>query len=109
MTPGRLVEPLDEVEHGHAGLGLGAEAAAIEQLALKGGEECLGQRVVVGVADRSRAGADAGFAASHPKRQRGVLAGPGLLWRTTPAGFLMVTAMPTTSRTSCVRRSFAIA
>jgi hypothetical protein len=33
------------VEHGHAGLGLGAEAAPVQQLALERGEERLGQRV----------------------------------------------------------------
>ena len=58
MAPGWVVEALDEVEHGHAGIGLGAKAAPIEQFALERGEERLGQRVVVGIADRSGAGAD---------------------------------------------------
>jgi hypothetical protein len=36
-----------------ASVGLGAEAAAVEQLALEGREERLGHGVVMGVADRA--------------------------------------------------------
>ncbi len=41
----RVVPALDEVEDGHPGLGLGREAAAVEQLAFEGGEEALTERV----------------------------------------------------------------
>ena len=40
-----VVERLDEVEDGHAGLGVGPPAGAIDQLALEGGEEGLGEGV----------------------------------------------------------------
>jgi hypothetical protein len=51
-----VVPALDELEHGHAGLGLGFEAAAGEQLALERGEEALAHRVVEAVADRTHRG-----------------------------------------------------
>src|SRR5918992_1506662 len=51
VPPARVVEALDEVEDGHAGLGMGAELLAVEQLALQGGKETLGHGVVVGVPD----------------------------------------------------------
>jgi len=53
VAPARVVEALDEVEDGHPGLGLGAEALTVEQLALERGEEALAECVVVRIADRS--------------------------------------------------------
>ena len=73
MPPVRVVPALDEVEDGHAGLGLGREAAAIEQLTLERGEEALAEGVVVGVAHVAHGGPDAGFAAAEAKGDRGVL------------------------------------
>ncbi len=75
MAPGRVVEAFDEGEHRHPGLGLGPEAAAVEQLSLEGGEECLGHGVVVGVADRAGGGAHAHFFASEAEGQRRILGG----------------------------------
>jgi len=49
MAPARTVPALDEVEHRRAGVRLGGEALAIEELALKGREEALAAGVVVGV------------------------------------------------------------
>src|SRR5215471_18980179 len=41
----RVVPPLDEVEDGDARLGRGGEAAAVEELALEGGEEALAEGI----------------------------------------------------------------
>ena len=46
MPAARVIPALDEAEDGHPGLGLGAEAAAVEQLALERGEEALAQRII---------------------------------------------------------------
>ena len=56
MPAMRVVEALDEVEHGEARLDLRAEAGPIEELALERGEETLTQRVVVAIADRAHRG-----------------------------------------------------
>jgi hypothetical protein len=53
MAALRVVPALDEVEDGHPGLGLGAEAVAVEQLALERREEALAQGIVVAVAYRA--------------------------------------------------------
>jgi hypothetical protein len=47
----RVIPPLNEVEDCHAGLGLGLEAAAVEQFAFEGGEETFAHGVVEAVAD----------------------------------------------------------
>lgn len=70
MAPDWVVKALDEGEHRHPRLSLGAEAAAVEQLALEGGEEGLGHGVVIGVTDRAGGGADARFFASEATDQR---------------------------------------
>src|SRR3989338_9306715 len=74
MAAARIVETLDEVEDGHAGLGLGPEAAAVEQLALEGCEEALTHRVIEAVSDRAHRGADARLATAEAEGDRGVLA-----------------------------------
>src|SRR5690606_27066068 len=74
VAPARVVEALDVVEDGGPGLGRIAEGMPIEQLALERGEEALGERVVVAVADRAHGGLDAGFAAACSEGDRGVLA-----------------------------------
>ena len=56
VTSMRVVPSLDEVEDGHSGLGLVAEAVLVEELALEGGGEALAERVVVGVADGAHGG-----------------------------------------------------
>ena len=72
MPPVRVIPALDEVEDSHPGLGLGGEAAAVQQLALEGGEEALTAGIVVGVAHAPHGRADAGLAAAEPKGDRGV-------------------------------------
>jgi len=42
----RVVPSLDEIEHRHAGLDLGLEPAAVEQLAFERGEEALAHGIV---------------------------------------------------------------
>ena len=61
----RVVPSLDEVEDGHSGLGLVLEAVLFEELALEGGEEALGERVVVGVPDGADGGTRPGMLASE--------------------------------------------
>jgi hypothetical protein len=48
----RIVPAFDEAEDGEPGLGLSPEAPPIDELAFHGGEETLGQSVVVGITDR---------------------------------------------------------
>ena len=74
MPPSRIVEALDEVEDPDPRLALGAEADAIEQLALERGEEALTHCIVVAVAHRSHRRLDAGLATPQPERDRRVLA-----------------------------------
>src|SRR5437762_1673732 len=64
----------DEVEESEARVGLGAEAFAIEQLALERREEALTHGVVVGVAHTAHRRADAGLAAAPAEGERRVLA-----------------------------------
>jgi len=72
-TPG-IVPAFDEVEDGEARVGLGAEAFAIEQLALERREEALTHGVVVGVAHTAHRRADAGLATAPAEGERRVLA-----------------------------------
>ena len=74
MPPTRIVPALDEVEDGEARLGRCREPLPIEQLALKGREEALAERVVVGIAHRAHRGPDTGLATAEPERDRCVLA-----------------------------------
>ncbi len=60
----RVVPSFDPLEDGHLRLGLGSEPSTVEQLALEGGEEALGHRIVVGIADRAHPGHDARFPAA---------------------------------------------
>jgi hypothetical protein len=53
MTPARVVEALDEFEHGGPRLGLRLEPALVEKLAFQRGEEALAHGIVVGVSDRA--------------------------------------------------------
>src|SRR5260370_25969935 len=78
MPAVRVVTALDEVEDGHPGLGLGGEAAPVQQLALEGGEEALTEGVVIGVAHAAHGRADTGLATAEPKGERGVL--PEVKW-----------------------------
>src|SRR5258708_28580544 len=73
MPPVRVVPAFDEVEDGHAGLDLGREATAVQQLALEGRKEALAEGIVVGVAHAPHGRPDARLAAAEPKGDRGVL------------------------------------
>src|SRR5256885_8827523 len=72
VTAPRVVPALDVLEDGHPSLGLGLEGATVDELALEAGEEAFTQGVV-GVADGSHRGPDAGLATSLPEGYRGVL------------------------------------
>ena len=67
MLPMRIVPALDEVEDGHSGVGLGREAATVQQFALEGGEEALTEGVVVGVPHAPHGRSDARLAAAEPE------------------------------------------
>jgi hypothetical protein len=47
VTPDQVVEAFDEGEHRHPGLGLGSEAAPVQEFALEGGEEGFRHGVVI--------------------------------------------------------------
>ena len=57
-APG-VVPTLNPGEDSHAGLRLGLEAVALDELGLQAGEEALGHRVVVGIAHGAHRGANA--------------------------------------------------
>ncbi len=65
MSAARIVPAYDELEAGHASLGLGAEFTPFEQLAFERGEEALAHGVVVGIADGPNRRADAGILAAQ--------------------------------------------
>jgi hypothetical protein len=53
VTAVGVLPAFDVLEDGEAGLGLGGEAAAVEELTLEGREETLAQGVVISVAHRA--------------------------------------------------------
>ena len=57
------------VEGGGAGLGAGGEVGPVQQLALQGGEQALGDRVVIAVTDRAHGGDQAGLTQAAAERQ----------------------------------------
>src|SRR5438132_5178529 len=73
MSTPRVVPAFDEVEDGAARVGLGAEAFAIEQLALERREEALAHGVVVGIAHTAHRRPDAGLASAPAEGERRVL------------------------------------
>src|SRR5438309_10792003 len=75
MSTPRVVPAFDEVEDGAARVGLGAEAFAIEQLALERREEALAHGVVVGIAHTPHRRPDAGLATAPAEGERRVLGG----------------------------------
>jgi hypothetical protein len=54
VAAGWILEAIDELKDGHAGLTVQSEAAAIDELALESREETLAHGVVVWVPDRAR-------------------------------------------------------
>ena len=75
MAAMRVVPTLDEIEHRHAGLDLGFETLAVEQLAFEGGEEALAHGVIEAITHRAHRRPHAGLRATFAKGQRGVLTG----------------------------------
>jgi hypothetical protein len=73
MAAAWVIPAFDEVEEGEARGGLGAEAVAVEQLALERREEALTHGAVVGVADTTHRRANAGLAAAPAEGERRVL------------------------------------
>ena len=59
-----IVEAFDEGKDGHARLGVGSEAAAIDQFALERREEALAHGIVIGIANRAGRRPHAGFPAA---------------------------------------------
>jgi len=60
----RVVPTFDEIEHRHAGLDLGLEALAVEQLAFEGGEEALAHGVIEAITHRAHRLSHAGLRAT---------------------------------------------
>src|SRR6266508_450631 len=73
MAAAWVVPAFDEVEESEARVGLGAEAFAIEQLALERREEALTHSVVVSVAHTAHRRADAGVTTVPAEGERRVL------------------------------------
>src|ERR1700689_4538153 len=70
-----VVPALYEFEDCHAGLALGFETAAVQQLTFERGKETLAHGIIEAIADRAHRGAYAGFAAALAKGDRSVLGG----------------------------------
>jgi hypothetical protein len=75
VAPPRVVERLDEIEDRQAGLIAVLEHAAVDELALEGGEEALRQGVVIPVADRAHRPFDPGSLARLGEVVAGALGG----------------------------------
>jgi hypothetical protein len=69
-----VVEPADVLDHGDLELGFGAPDAVGDQLRLEAVDERLGERVVIGVADRADRGQHAVIGQRLGVVDRGVLA-----------------------------------
>ena len=67
-----VVPSLDVFEEGLSGLGLGAEAAAMDQFTLKRGKERLRHGVVVGITDRADGALHAQRRTAIAERRRGI-------------------------------------
>ena len=73
MAPAGIVPSLDELEDGHARLGVGPKPTPVEKLAFQRREETLAHRIIVTIADRSGRRTDTGDAAAVAEGNRGVL------------------------------------
>ena len=73
MPSAGIVPGFDEVEHGHARLGLIPESFPLDEFSLERREKALTHRVVVGITDRAHRGLDTRFFASESKGDRRVL------------------------------------
>jgi hypothetical protein len=102
MAAARVVEPFDVAEQGPFGFRPGAEGAPVDQLALQGGKEALGDGIVEARPGSARRGTYAGLLAAPAEGDRGVL--PLSLWWITPAsGRRWCSAIAKASVTSSVR------
>ena len=96
-----VVEAFDVPEDPHPGLLAGRESFASEELFLEAGEECLGDRVVPGVADRAHRELDPGPLGVGAVAQARVLrAVVGVGDQPAPSRPRAVTAIPSASSTS---------
>jgi hypothetical protein len=75
MAAMRVVPAFDEIEHRRAGLDLGFETLAVEQLALEGREKTLAHGVIEAITHRAHRRLHAGLLATFAKSERGVLSG----------------------------------
>jgi hypothetical protein len=75
MPAAWVVPPLDVCEQREVCFRLGHPAAPIDQFTLECGEEALGHRVVVGIADRTHRMSQAHLSAAVAERNIGVLGG----------------------------------
>src|SRR6266404_596051 len=73
MTPMRVVPTFNPLKNSHLRFGLAFESTAVQHLALERSEKALCHRVVVGIADRSHRGHDAGLPAALAEGVAGVL------------------------------------
>src|SRR3954447_20364650 len=69
-----MVVPVDPVEYGGAGFGMGGEVRPVDEFALEAGPERLGHRVVIRIADGPHRLGDPEPCAQAPVVVRGVLA-----------------------------------
>ena len=107
MASAGVVEAFDVPEDAHACVLACGEAFAFEEFFLEAGEECLGERVVPGVADAAHGEIDSrllGMAAVGRARILGAVIGV----RDDAAVSRVWAAMPSASRTSSVLRSSRI-
>ena len=73
----RVIPPFDVLEEGPARLGSSREPVAVEKFAFEGGEEALGHRVVMAVADRAHRWDAAPLTTALRERVRRVIGCPG--------------------------------
>ena len=99
----RVVPTLDEVEHRHAGLDLGFETLAVEQLAFEGGEEALAHGVIEAITHRAIEGRTPACSQRLPKANE-VYWLPWSEWWITPVARRWASALSSALSTSSVRR-----
>src|SRR6202162_825475 len=73
MPTAWIVEAFDEFEDGHARFSVRLVSTPINYLTFESGEEALGNRVVVGVSDRTHRGANACLPTAFAELDRSIL------------------------------------
>lgn len=97
-----------EVEDGGAGMLAGVVCVSVEEFGFQGGEERLGDCVVVGVSFSAHGGNHPGLLAAVPERRGRILAAwvPLSEWWITPLGWRWEMAMSKASVTNTAAGSF---